>query len=168
MPGRIGSPTAAISGKRWRSPLASVPVSWPAPGWTTSPAGLATTTTSSSAWTTGNSTGSATGGASASGSPSTSTSSPSARRRLLATGCPPTRTAPASMRAATSARLQPVSSATARSTRSPASEAGTAKRSSGDTPGPPGHYCLQPRMAIRITPMVMAQSATLNVGQWAP
>ena len=35
----------------------------------------------------------------------------------------------------------------------------------GDTPEPPGHD-FQPLMAIRITPTVMALSATLKVGQW--
>ena len=45
-------PTPAMSGKRASRPLTSVPSALPAPGWTTSPAGLSTTITSSSAWTT--------------------------------------------------------------------------------------------------------------------
>ncbi len=48
----------------------------------------------------------------------------------------------------------------------PGQRGGHVEAMSGDTPGPPGHYCLHPRMAMRITPMVMAQSATLKVGQW--
>ena len=43
-------------------------------------------------------------------------------------GSPPTSTAPASMRSATSARLRPVTMATMRSTRSPASASGTTSR----------------------------------------
>ena len=43
MPGRCGSPTSAISGNRASRPLTSVPSGLPAPGWTTSPAGLSIT-----------------------------------------------------------------------------------------------------------------------------
>ena len=52
--------------------------------------------------------------------------SPASSRRLLATRSPSTSTEPASTSACTSLRVQPVSSATARSTRSPASASGTA------------------------------------------
>src|SRR5438094_8015982 len=69
--------------------------------------------------------GSGPGGRSGGGSGSSSTSAPASRRWLLTTGCPPTSTAPSSMRRATSARLQPVRSARARSSRSPASDVGT-------------------------------------------
>ena len=61
IPGRAGSPTEAISGKRASSPCTRVPCACPAPGCTTSPAGLFTTTTSSSAWRTSTGTSSATG-----------------------------------------------------------------------------------------------------------
>ena len=40
MPGRVGSPTPARSGNRASSPLTSVPVGLPAPGWTTRPGRL--------------------------------------------------------------------------------------------------------------------------------
>src|SRR5215207_3799703 len=132
MPGRAGSPTPDSSGKRCRSPFTSVPPGCPAPGCTTSPAGLLTTITLSSAKRTSTGTGSGPGGWSGAGSESSSTSAPDSRRWLFATGCPPTSTAPSSMSLATSARLQPVRSASARSSRSPASVAGTA---SSLTPG---------------------------------
>ena len=65
-PDGAASPTPASSGKRASRPLTSVPSGCPAPGWTTSPAGLSTTITSSSTWTTWTSTvGSATGGTAA-------------------------------------------------------------------------------------------------------
>src|SRR6266545_8347613 len=126
MPGRAGSPTSDSSGNRCRRPFTSVPPGCPAPGCTTSPAGLLTTIRSSSAKRTSTGTGSGPGGWSGAGSESSSTSAPVSRRWLLATGCPPTSTAPSSMRRATSARLQPVRRASARSSRSPANVAGTA------------------------------------------
>ena len=52
-PPRPGLPR---SGKRARSPSTSVPPWCPAPWWTTSPAGLSTTTSSASSWTTANTT----------------------------------------------------------------------------------------------------------------
>ena len=83
IPGRAGSPTEAISGKRARSPWTSVPCACPAPGWTTSPAGLSTTITSSSAWRTSTGTSSATGSSATSGTLSSSTSSPAAQSVTL-------------------------------------------------------------------------------------
>ena len=59
------------------------------------------------------------------GSASTSTTLPASSLRLLGTRSPSTSTAPASTRSCTSLRVQPVSSATARSSRSPASASGT-------------------------------------------
>ena len=49
IPGRSSGPTPAISGKRARRALTSVPSLFPAPGWTTRPEGLSRTTISSSA-----------------------------------------------------------------------------------------------------------------------
>ena len=129
MPGRIGSPTPASSGKRASSPLTSVPVGLPAPGWTTRPAGLSTTITSSSSWTTPNSTvGSAVGSVGARDGarvdldhralgrgapcPTAATRRRRARRRRRS-------------RAAAAERLMSASSATMRSSRSPSSAAGT-------------------------------------------
>ena len=54
MPGRCSSPTPTRSGYRASRPLTSVPSALPAPGCTTSPAGLSTTMTASSSWTTPN------------------------------------------------------------------------------------------------------------------
>ena len=159
MPGRIGSPTAAISGKRRSSPLASVPSAWPAPGWTTSPAGLATTTTSSSAWTTGKSTGSGAGGGVGLGL----AARPRPRRPRPAGGSwPRAARRPAPPRVDEGGDVGPApagESATARSTRSPASEPGTAKFIE------PPVKSASPGWRSRITPIVIAQSATLNVGQ---
>ena len=174
MPGPGGSPTPAISGYRASRPFTSVPSGWPAPGCTTRPAGLATTTTSSSSCRTTTSTpASGAGSPATSGSASSSTTLAGLELAALGHASPSTSTAPASTRSCTSRRVQPVSSATARSRRSPASASGTASSLTHRTahprrrvpraaracrPGPPTH-------TMRIAPMVMAESATLNVGK---
>ena len=90
IPGRSSSPPAASSASR---PWTSVPVSWPAPGWTTTPAGLSTTSRCSSSQATRRSISSAAGGAGSGGS-STTTSSPPSSRWLFARRSPSTSTAP--------------------------------------------------------------------------
>src|SRR2546423_6488749 len=147
MPGRAGSPTSESSGNRSSSPFTSVPPACPAPGWTTSPAGLLTTTRLSSAKRTSTGTGSGPGGRSGGGSERSSTSAPASRRWLLTTGCPPTSTAPSSMRRATSARLQPVRSARAPSSRSAANVVGTASSLT-----PPGSRGVAALVAVAPSP----------------
>src|SRR6266550_7444647 len=91
--------------------------------------------------------GSPTSESSGNRSSSPSTSVPASRRWLLTTGCPPTSTAPSSMRRATSARLQPVRSARARSSRSPANVAGTASSLT-----PPSSRGVAPLVAVAPSP----------------
>src|SRR4030042_2086983 len=50
LPGLSGCPPRSMPGKGWMSALTSVPASTPAPGWTTSPAGLLRTIICSSEW----------------------------------------------------------------------------------------------------------------------
>src|SRR3954452_14323493 len=128
MPGRCASPTDASSGYRASSPCTSVPVRLPAPGCTTRPAGLFSTRRSSSSWTTSTGMpGSPTRGESlCSGAAWISRADPSSTRtEPFAMTAPSSRTAPAAISAVASARVQPVSNATMRSTRSPTSAAGT-------------------------------------------
>src|SRR5918994_44872 len=127
MPGRSGSPTERISGYRASSPWTSVPPRWPAPGWTTMPAGLSTTSRSASS----NPTGTTTDGSGGSGwvsrgsGASNSSTSPSATRcERLVTARPPTATAPASTSPAACDRLHPATMATTRSSRWPSSARG--------------------------------------------
>ena len=88
----ISSPPAASSASR---PCTSVPVSWPAAGWTTMPAGLSTTSRCSSSQRTRRSIASATGADTAGGS-STATSSPP-RAGGSSPGAPSTSTAPSAI-----------------------------------------------------------------------
>ena len=69
---------------------------WPVPGWTTTPAGLSTTSRCSSSQTTSRSISSASSGPASAGS-STTTSSPPSSRWLFARGSPSTRTAPSAI-----------------------------------------------------------------------
>ena len=127
MPGRSRSPTPAMSGKRASRPLTSVPRRLPAPGCTTRPAGLSTTMTASSAWTTTNSTSASGSGGSTTGiaAVSIATTAPVRTRSLpLVTVTPSTLTPPAATTAADAARLTSTSSATTRSSRSPSSAVG--------------------------------------------
>src|SRR3989440_6243760 len=159
MPGRAGSPTSESSGNRSSNPFRGVPPGWRARGWTRSPAGLLTTTRSSSANRTSTGTGSGPGGRSGGGSERSSTSAPASRRWLLTTGCPPTSTAPSSMRRATSARLQPVRSARARSSRSPASVVGTASSLT-----PPGSRGVAALVTVAPSPHQEQHGADRNRG----
>ena len=112
MPGRSSSPPAASCAS---SPCTSVPVAWPAPGWTTTPAGLSTTSRCSSSQATRRSIASGSSGASVGGqldarrpprpraggswprgSPSTSTAPPAISRSASARE--PTSGRPASAR----------------------------------------------------------------------
>ena len=82
---------------------------------------------------------------------STSTWSPTASRdERERTGAPPTSTAPASISAATSDRLTPVTIATIRSTRSPAIASGTTSRMITSSP-PGGGCCRAPARRSRPT-----------------
>ena len=127
MPGRAGSPTSAISGKRARRPFTRVPVGLPAPGWTTSPGGLSTTTTSASSYTTCTTTvGSGSTPATSARGSAIRTREPSDTRSLTETSTfPSTSTDPPFTSDAATARLTPVTIATTRSSRSPSSAAGT-------------------------------------------
>ena len=134
MPGRAGSPTSAISGNRATSPCTSVPEVLPAPGCTTRPAGLSTTSTSPSSCTTSSSTvGSPCTPIGSGSGTSTVSEAPSATRVFAERSTrPSSSTAPPSTSAAATARLTPVTVATTRSSRSPASAAGTATVVTGD------------------------------------
>ena len=162
-------------GTRASSPFTSVPSGWPAPGCTTSPAGLATTSTSSSSWrTTTGTDGSGRGSPATAGSaeqlddarpPRAGGSWRRARRRR---GPRPRRSAPAPR-----CGVHPVSSATARSTRSPAERVGdrellgstgvtaTLRRVIAAIASSVRHAA---QITSRIAPIVIAESATLNVG----
>ena len=128
IPGRSpAGPAFAISGKRRTVAAQGCPRRLPAPGWTTRPAGLSTTTRSSSAKTTvasgvteaaasASARGSVAGRAISMGT-STSSSSPPCRRRLPAlTGSPPIRTPPPATILDASVRLNPANNARALST----------------------------------------------------
>ena len=150
------------------------------------PGALSTTTTSASSYTTAIGTvGSGSGNAAALGAPVQASALPASSRALRATTRPSTVTASRSTSARTSLRDHPVSSASARSTRSPASVSGT---TTGDvTPPDPAVLTTAPRAGPRpsrgrhrgprsgsglrklsrirrIAPIVMAESATLNDG----
>src|SRR5690606_18961237 len=99
--------------------------------WTTSPAGLSTTTRSASSYTTGTGTAGSGAGPAGAGASGTVISrvSPSATRCVRAvTGRPSTSTAPPSTSSAASDRLRPVTRATTRSSRWPSRARGPAAR----------------------------------------
>src|SRR5436853_104429 len=94
---RVAHRHARAAPARASRPLTSVPVAFPAPGCTTRPAGLETTTMSSSAKRTSTTTlgsGSGRAFAASSGSADTSSVLPSCKRWLFATIRPSTSTAP--------------------------------------------------------------------------
>ena len=180
MPGRSGSPTPASSGNRASSPLTSVPSGLPAPGWTTSPAGLSTTITSSSTWTTRElDVGSPVGQSAAGTSPGRPRRRcPSSRRTLPDRGRRRRRRAPRRRRstAAAAERLTSASSATTRSSRSPASAAGTVldrsslvrvdrpSAASPSTVGAAAGVGAQVLSSSSAPPTVTPMSATLKIG----
>src|SRR5581483_8590236 len=133
MPGRSAAPTPASSGWPASRPWTRVAVALPAPGWTTSPAGLSTTITASSSCTTVTATDSSGAGRPAAGGISSGQVIPAPAATLVepfVTTVPSTATTPAAMSAVARARVAPSSVASARSSRSPASAPGTTARTS--------------------------------------
>src|SRR5262245_48747078 len=138
MPGRRGLPTSAMVGAWARTAAARVPRAWPAPGCTTSPAGLSITMTSSSSNTIERVIGSGTRVSEGAGGASTSIRSPPDRRYAALRAAPSTRTWPASMSVCTRAReMAGAFSASQRSRRTPAAAAPTERiRGAAEAPRP--------------------------------
>ena len=170
MPGRSGSspPSASCASRPWTS----VPVRWPAPGWTTTPAGLSTTRRCSSSQTTSSAISSGSRSLPRRGCTATSSCSPPASRKLLARAVPSTRTCPASTRRSASAR-EPTSGRPARkrSSRAPAASEGTGTFRTGFSVrgrerrrrGSRSEATIAPSRTA--TPTTMKMSARLKAGQ---
>src|SRR5215467_9326318 len=165
MPGRRGPPTPAMAGACASTAAASVPAERPAPGWTTMPAGLSTTSTWSSSNTTASASDSGTSVSSAAGGTSISTRSPP-RRRCAALGtAPSTRTSPPRISPCRRARESSVSrSLSQRSSLMPA-EAGSTVSTATAQARAEGDRSSITTSARAATPTVIAESATLKAGQ---
>ena len=95
-PGATVPPTPARSATWWRSAFTRVPRGWPGAGCTTRPAGLSTTSSASSSWTTARGMSSGRRSTGSGGGISTSTRWPAATRADFLAGRPSTSTSPRS------------------------------------------------------------------------